>query len=166
MIRISTISFLVLLFLMTLAYAICLHEFGSNQIIGCGYVEVEEPKSICGNAIKSIHSIRLKNKESDTVTIAEGKSIFKANCASCHAKDMKSDLTGPALSGVERRWAKYPKKDLYNYIRNSQAMTHKEKHPKAIELWSEWQPTIMNNFPNLTDNQIKSTLLYIEDSYY
>ena len=38
-----------------------------------------------------------------------GKSLFKANCAQCHAKNMKSNLTGPALGGVEERWADYPR---------------------------------------------------------
>ncbi|MBK8557670.1 MAG: c-type cytochrome [Lewinellaceae bacterium] len=38
-------------------------------------------------------------------TVEEGKSLFIANCASCHAKDMKSNLTGPALGGVEERWS-------------------------------------------------------------
>ena len=40
--------------------------------------------------------------------IAEGNTLFKNNCASCHNKNMKDDLTGPALGGVEERWADYP----------------------------------------------------------
>lgn len=78
---------------------------------------------------------------------------------------MKTKLTGPALGGVENRWAKYPREDLYNYIRNSQRML-KDKHPEALEIWKEWQPAIMNDFPNLTDDDIESLLLYIEMDYY
>ena len=89
-----------------------------------------------------------------------GKILFKNNCAQCHAKNMKSDLTGPALGGVLERWADYPEEDLYKWIRNSQAMV-KEGHPKALELWGDWKPTIMQAFPNLTDEEIASTLLYI-----
>jgi len=33
-----------------------------------------------------------------------GKELFKNNCAACHAKDMRSAATGPALGGYEARW--------------------------------------------------------------
>jgi cytochrome c2 len=95
-------------------------------------------------------------------TVAEGKTLFKANCASCHAKNMKSKLTGPALGGVEDRWADYPKQDLYDWVRSSQKMIA-SGHPYANELWNEWTPTVMTNFPNLTDDQIDGILLYIDD---
>ncbi len=95
-------------------------------------------------------------------TIEEGKSLFGANCAACHNKNMKDDLTGPALSGVEDRWADFPREDLYKWIRNSQAMVS-EGHPRAVELWNTWKPTLMNNFPGLTDEQIESIILYINN---
>ncbi len=31
--------------------------------------------------------------------IEVGKNLFKNNCAACHNKSMKDDMTGPALSG-------------------------------------------------------------------
>jgi len=37
--------------------------------------------------------------------ITTGKKIFKINCASCHNKNMKSDMIGPALAGVRDRWS-------------------------------------------------------------
>ncbi|MBK8967520.1 MAG: c-type cytochrome [Saprospiraceae bacterium] len=95
-------------------------------------------------------------------TIEEGKSLFGANCAACHNKNMKDDLTGPALAGVEDRWADFPREDLYKWIRNSQAMVS-EGHPRAVELWNTWKPTLMNNFPGLTDEQIESIILYINN---
>jgi mono/diheme cytochrome c family protein len=91
-----------------------------------------------------------------------GKELFTANCASCHAKDMKTKLTGPALSGVEERWSAYPRKDLYSWIRNSQALIA-TGHPRAVELWNEYKPVLMNNFVALTDEQIESLLLYIKE---
>lgn len=121
-----------------------------------GAVEAEEPRGVCGNAFMNSS----KYKRDTTISVAEGKALFKANCAQCHAKDMRSKLTGPALGGVEQRWASYPEEDLFNFIRNSQKMIH-SKHPEAEKLWEEWQPTVMNNFPNLTDEEIKSILLYI-----
>lgn len=90
----------------------------------------------------------------------DGKNLFKVNCASCHAKDMKSKLTGPALGGYADRWADYPQEDLYAWIRNSQALIS-TGHPRANELWNEWKPTVMTNF-NLTDDQISNVLAYID----
>ncbi|MEM7102657.1 MAG: c-type cytochrome [Bacteroidota bacterium] len=94
----------------------------------------------------------------------DGKALFKANCASCHNKDMKNKLTGPALGGTEERWADYPKEDLYEWIRNSQKMIS-DGHPKAKELWAEWAPTVMTAFPNLTDADIDAILCYINGVY-
>jgi len=96
--------------------------------------------------------------------IEEGKTLFRNYCASCHNKNMKDDLTGPALGGVEERWAEYPEEDLYRWIRNSQAMIN-EGHPRAVELWEEWKPVVMNNFLNLTDQEIDNLLAYINYEY-
>ncbi len=96
--------------------------------------------------------------------IEEGKTLFRNYCASCHNKNMKDNLTGPALGGVEERWAEYPREDLYRWIRNSQAMIN-EGHPRAVELWNEWQPTIMNNFLNLTDQEMENLIAYINFEY-
>ncbi len=91
-----------------------------------------------------------------------GKAAFKNYCAQCHAKDMKSDATGPALMGAEERWADYPREDLYAWIRNSQKMIA-AGHPRAVELWAEYKPTIMTAMDNLTDDEIESVLLYVND---
>jgi mono/diheme cytochrome c family protein len=93
-----------------------------------------------------------------------GKELFTANCASCHNKNMKDNLTGPALGGLEDRWSAFPRKDLYSWIRNSQAQIT-AGHPRATELWNKWKPTVMSNFPGLTDEQIESMVLYINDQY-
>ncbi len=95
-------------------------------------------------------------------SVALGKDYFKNNCASCHNKNMKDNLTGPALGGTVERWASYPREDLYSWIRNSQAMI-KKGHPKAVELWEKWKPAVMTNFPNATDEEIESVLMYIDD---
>lgn len=89
-----------------------------------------------------------------------GKELFNANCAACHNKNMVDNLTGPALHGVEERWAAYPRADLYNWIRHSQQMI-KTGHPRAQELWQRWNHTIMNDFSSLTDEQIEQLLAYI-----
>lgn len=89
-----------------------------------------------------------------------GKDLFMANCASCHNKNMKDKLTGPPLAGVQAKWG--DDKALYSWIRNSQALIA-TGHPKAVEIWNAYKPVLMNNFTSLTDEQIASLLLYIED---
>lgn len=92
-----------------------------------------------------------------------GKGLFKNNCASCHNKNMKDKLTGPALGGFEERWADYPREDLYKWIRNSQSMIS-AGHPRAVELWNEWKPTVMNNVA-LKDEEIEHVFAYINGMY-
>ncbi|MFK7936236.1 MAG: c-type cytochrome [Saprospiraceae bacterium] len=95
--------------------------------------------------------------------LAAGEALFKAQCAQCHNRNMVDDLTGPALGGVQERWADFPEEDLYAWIRNSQAQIA-AGHPRAVEVWNAWKPTVMNNF-NLTDEEIANTLAYIDGVY-
>ncbi len=95
--------------------------------------------------------------------IAEGKDLFRANCGQCHNKNMKTASTGPALGGVEERWADYPREDLYSWVRASQALIE-TGHPRAVELWNEYK-SVMQNFPTLTDGQIDNILAYVDDVY-
>ena len=92
-----------------------------------------------------------------------GKSLFKANCAQCHNKNMKDDLTGPALGGIAERWE--GKEDvLYAWIRNSQAVIASgDKY--ANNLYNEWNKTLMNPFPDLTDQEIEDLLGYVDGMY-
>jgi mono/diheme cytochrome c family protein len=91
-----------------------------------------------------------------------GKTLFKNYCASCHTKDMRSAATGPALGGAQARWA--DDVALYAWIRNSQGMIQKG-HPRAVELWNQYKPTVMTAFPNLTDDEIGSMLAYVNGVY-
>lgn len=95
-----------------------------------------------------------------------GKSIFRGNCAACHAGDMKTNLTGPALGGSQERWADYGGDEaLYSWIRNSQAMVASGTNARATELWNQWGPTVMNSFLNLSDDDIANTLAYVNAVY-
>ncbi|NRB53225.1 MAG: c-type cytochrome [Saprospiraceae bacterium] len=100
----------------------------------------------------------------DEAAVNAGKALFKTNCASCHNKNMKDDLTGPALGGVEERWADYDQADLYSWIRNSQALIQ-AGHPKANEVYNQWNKVAMTAFPNLTDDDISNILSYINCTY-
>lgn len=94
------------------------------------------------------------------VNLDEGKALFKNNCATCHNKSMKDDLTGPALGGVQERW-EGKEELLYSWIRNSQAVIA-SGDGYAVSLFAEWNNSVMTAFPNLTDQQIESVLGYID----
>jgi len=96
------------------------------------------------------------------VSADAGKELFKSYCASCHAKDMRSAATGPALGGSQERWG--DDTALYAWIRNSQALIS-QGHPRATELWNQYKPTVMTAFPNLTDDEIGSILAYVNGVY-
>ena len=92
--------------------------------------------------------------------INEGKTLFKNNCAQCHAKNMTSALTGPALVGWEERW---PDRDkLYAWVRNSQEVIA-SGDAYANELYNTWNKTLMNPFPDLTDAQIDNIFAYVDN---
>lgn len=94
---------------------------------------------------------------------ARGKELFIDNCACCHNKNMKDNLTGPALGPALKAWVAYPKSDLYRFIRNSQGMI-RQRHPRALKVWKEYKPVIMNSFPGLTDEDIEAIVAYIQSS--
>jgi mono/diheme cytochrome c family protein len=110
---------------------------------------------------KELVTAELKAAAIDHPDLALGKNLFKNNCASCHNRNMKDNLVGPALSGVLERWAKYPKEDLYKWIRNSKQLIA-EKHPEALVVWNKWNQSPMTSFPNLSDEEIEALLAYIE----
>jgi len=91
-----------------------------------------------------------------------GKKLFKNNCARCHAKNMKTDATGPALGGVQERWDN--ETDLYAWIRNSQGLIA-TGNARANALFKEWNGSVMNSFEALSDDDIGSILLYVQGTY-
>lgn len=96
------------------------------------------------------------------VSADAGKDLFKANCAACHSKDMRTAATGPGLGGAQQRWG--DDVALYAWIRNSQAMVQKG-HPKAVEVYNQYNKAVMTAFPTLTDDQIGSLIAYINGVY-
>jgi mono/diheme cytochrome c family protein len=91
----------------------------------------------------------------------EGKNLFRLYCASCHHP--VKDLTGPALKGAIDR---VPNKEwLYQWIKNPQALID-VKDPYALKICEQWQPAVMNGYPNMTNEQIDLITAYIESSNY
>lgn len=89
-----------------------------------------------------------------------GSQLFKNKCASCHAKNMKAKLTGPALSGVENRWDN--RENLFSWIRNSQAYAQTNDDEYVRQLLVEYDNKPMPPFSNLTDEEIEAILIYIK----
>ncbi len=107
-----------------------------------------------------------------TATVAEGagqykvgKNLWNANgCGSCHNKNMKDNLTGPALGGVEERWSGEPREHLYRWVQASQSLIASGESQRAITVWNEWKPTVMANYA-LTNADVEHLLAYIDGQY-
>ena len=96
------------------------------------------------------------NLSSQEIDIAKGKSLFNANCASCHK--LNRNLVGPALKGVS---AKYEKELLYSWIKNSAALI-KSGDDQAVAIYEEYNKVAMNAFPQLSNEDIDNILAYTD----
>jgi len=111
--------------------------------------------------------ILVANAEVDKAKWAEGKSLFKSNCAACH--NPTADGTGPALKGVTGRWdaagdfkGKTGNQWLHVWITNwHNAVDGGYKY--AIDMRHS-RPVEMNTFVSLKDADIDNILLYVENS--
>ncbi|MES2621284.1 MAG: c-type cytochrome [Bacteroidota bacterium] len=104
--------------------------------------------------------------EVDKAKWAEGKSLFKSNCAACH--NPKVDGTGPALQGVTARWeaagdlgGKTGAQWLYVWIKNYNDAV-KGNYKYAVDMANS-RPSAMNVFATLKDADIENILLYVEN---
>ena len=90
-------------------------------------------------------------------TIKAGEALFKAKCQSCHALERRT--TGPALAGVtERRELDW----LIKWVRNNNEL-RQSGDADAIAIYNEYNGTAMNVFADLSDDEIKSILMYTEN---
>ena len=87
-----------------------------------------------------------------------GQKLFKQNCSSCHK--LQGKLVGPALAGVEQKYADDPEW-LYAWIKNSSKLI-KQKDEKALAIWNEYNQSVMTAFPQLSNDQIGAILTYIK----
>jgi mono/diheme cytochrome c family protein len=83
-----------------------------------------------------------------------GRQLFNSNCAACHHLDRRG--VGPALRGMAQ---KYEKEWLYSWIRNSQAMVQ-AGDPIAVALFNEWNQSVMQAFPLLSDQDLDNIVAY------
>ncbi|RZK47416.1 MAG: c-type cytochrome [Pedobacter sp.] len=87
--------------------------------------------------------------------VAEGRTLFKGKCASCHALD--HDATGPALTPKMSLDETY----LIAWIKNNVAL-RASGNAQAIEA-GKFSASEMTAFPTLTDEQIKSIIAYAKE---
>ena len=88
--------------------------------------------------------------------IAAGKTVFNANCKTCHKLDQK--YIGPALRGATDRnsaaWVK-------TWIKNSQAVIA-SGDAYAVALYKEYNNSIMPSYAFFSDTELDGVLAYIE----
>jgi hypothetical protein len=83
---------------------------------------------------------------------ADGETLFKANCASCHKP--LDPYVGPALKGARER---EPQKDwVYKWIANTTSMVNTD--PYAMKLKAEFGNVVMTAFPDLKKDEIDAIL--------
>src|ERR1043165_883296 len=78
-----------------------------------------------------------------TVQAQEGKTIFQANCASCHSLD--KIVTGPALRGVNERGPWTDRANLIKWVHNPGAFIPTTDYTKSLA--SQFSGQIMPSFP-------------------
>ena len=95
-----------------------------------------------------------------------GKKLWNGNgCGACHAKSMAVDATGPALGGVEERWAAEPREHLYRWVQNNGKLRVSGESARAIEVYNAWNGAAMNLYPELSDSDVEHLLAYIKGQY-
>ncbi len=87
---------------------------------------------------------------------ANGKKLFKSNCAACHKIDKK--LVGPALKGITE---KRDKEWLHKWIKDNNAL-RKSGDALAKQVFEENNKMAMTPFPQLSDKDIDDILAYVE----
>jgi cytochrome c551/c552 len=93
------------------------------------------------------------------ITFAQdGKTVFQTNCSSCHNAYKKS--TGPAMFGAYDRWGGSDA-NLKAWIKNP--TSYADKDPYAKTLLTEYSPTVMTAFPNLSDAELSAVIKYIKE---
>ncbi len=137
---------------LTLAFLVFIFSFFAYQIF---LVNTDSETQVIDGSESPSWTSQIENYEE----IQLGMQLFKNNCASCHAKNMKTKMTGPALKDVEKRWNNN-QENLRAWIRNSQAyLTTGDEYANA--LYKEYGGSVMTAYPNMTDEEIDAILEYI-----
>jgi mono/diheme cytochrome c family protein len=90
---------------------------------------------------------------------AKGETIFKNNCATCHNVTAEKSV-GPGLKGITER-RDFPW--LVSWIHNPAAVIA-SGDPYAVKLYNQYNQAQMTSFPNLSEDDIRGILAYIEQA--
>jgi len=149
-IRFEDLTHFIFLFLMFLSFTTIFLSMKNNEVDEMG-------TEFCG-------VVETEGKVEFTPEVLVGKKLFKTNCGSCHASDMTTDLTGPALGDVTSRWSG-KEEELIDWVRNApKYLSENPNHSYAVAL-SKKYPSAMTPFPDLRDEEIENILTYIESIY-
>jgi mono/diheme cytochrome c family protein len=91
----------------------------------------------------------------DDAIVSEGASLFKGNCAQCHA--VNEVVIGPALKNVHER---RPKEWLLKWVKNSQKVIQSGDE-YAVNLFTQYKKNVMPSYA-FSDDQITSILAYLK----
>lgn len=111
-----------------------------------------------GQTLAAVIESSITPLEISDENISKGKELYEAKCTACHGIDQK--LVGPALKDVHK---KYNYEWLLKWIRNNEEL-RKSGDKDAIAIYEEYNGAAMNLFTDLSDEQIGSIILYIEDA--
>ncbi|ANI88589.1 hypothetical protein A9P82_04360 [Arachidicoccus ginsenosidimutans] len=97
-----------------------------------------------------------RNTLSAQVSADAGKAIFTTRCTACHG--IGKQVVGPDLRDVENirseEW-------IIKFVHSSQTVI-KSGDTAAVNLFSEFNKTVMPDHPDLSDNDIKNVIAYIK----
>ncbi|MCK9481443.1 MAG: c-type cytochrome [Bacteroidia bacterium] len=94
----------------------------------------------------------------DAPSAAKGKELFEQQaCMACHAIDRV--VIGPALKDITKQKSE---EWLIKWIRNN-VQLRESGDKDAIAIYKEYNQAAMNTYEHLTDNEIKSILMWIEE---
>ncbi|MBL4863017.1 MAG: c-type cytochrome [Crocinitomicaceae bacterium] len=90
---------------------------------------------------------------------AQGDALFKAKCATCH--QVFKDGTGPKLFEVRQKWEDggAAEGSIIKWVNNWEATAASEPYAKTVSAWSG---TNMNQFPELSKEQILSIFDWVD----
>jgi len=132
--------------------------------LGLGYglfrttpiLEAEEPRGFCGNVV-----FYSSANDNDTINGTIGKTNFNNLCASCHNRNMRDHLTGPALNGSMARF-KHDTSSYIEYVKNSERYVKNSGDVRIAEMHANYEAIKKPAFTLLTENEVRSIILYIE----
>jgi len=85
-----------------------------------------------------------------------GNVLFQQNCVSCHA--LQTRVVGPALHNVSDR---HSEEWIIKFVHSSQTLI-KSGDAAAVNLFTQFNQTIMPDHQNLSDQDIKNIITYIK----